>query len=194
MWAKCNLESSHNVDWRAGECEFHKSHALTEFLSYWTLGCTVEHWIFNSGLEQDSFMQSASEWDLTFLSSFIYFLSQTHLYCRLFSRVIVRAGIYLPLLCISLAFIAQNNFFFWEKHHLYGSVHLRWTCEWGPFITLPLFLLPTLSLVDISEVLCAKCEGKDNPLLPLPAPTESGQLSNVHFVPRFISAFSHNRY
>lgn len=37
----------------------------------------------------------------------------------------------------------------------------------------------TLSLADISEVFCVKCEGRDSLLPPPPAPTESGQLFNT---------------
>lgn len=42
-----------------------------------------------------------------------------------------------------------------------------------------LFSKPTLSLADISEVFCVKCEGRDSPVPPPPAPTESGQLFNT---------------
>lgn len=55
-----------------------------------------------------------------------------------------------------------------------------------------LFSKPTLSLADISEVFCAKCEGRDSPVPPPPAPTESGQLFNT-LCPSISAFFSHIR-
>lgn len=54
---------------------------------------------------------------------------------------------------------------------------------------LPLFLKPTLSLADISEVFCVKCEGRDSPLPPPSAPTESGQLFNTLRLPSPFCSF-----
>lgn len=71
-------------------------------------------------------------------------------------------------------------------------IHFGWTSEWGAFITLSLFSKPTLSLADISQGFCVKCEGRDSPLPPPPAPTESGQRFNA-LCPSFLSAVSHIR-
>lgn len=122
-----------------------------------------------------SFVQ-ALECDLTVSSVFVISVSYPPVL-----QVFFPEWSLMPPLYISLAFITLNYFFLQEKHHLYSWEWLGWTSEWGAFITLPLFSKPTLSLADISEVFCVKCEGRDSPLPPPPAPTSLAS-SSIHFL------------
>lgn len=73
----------------------------------------------------------------------------------------------------------ENTLYTWE--------HLEWTSEWGAFHC-ALFSKPTLSLADIYEIFCVKCESRDRPLPPPPAthgvwPALQYTLSTFSFFP-----------
>lgn len=121
--------------------------------SFWPVGRTVAHWSSIRSFEQILWFSCTVG---AFLEPVLVCVSFTHFVIIYQSEEKIKA------------------------HHLYAQAQLEWTCDWGDFITISLFSKPTLWLADLSQVFCVKCEGSDSPLLPPPAPTESGRLFNAH--------------
>lgn len=163
---------------------------LHSVLSQKTLGCTVWHQTQHNTLQQPN---CAGYLRLCFDS----FLTASYLLSP-WTTGSSQRGSFTPVLVVPLVWISfsvhlSEDFPLTIKERkrmprLYAQELLGRTSEWGAFITLPLFSKPTLSLADISEIFCVKCEGRDSPLPPPPAPTESGRLFNT-LSPPFLFAF-----